>query len=118
MYNGVGIQTARGSGTSGHVSRNLGALRPMRYDVKKLKEQREKQSTPREADPGIVHHNALRQIEVQLVTLRDKLEDQYVFFSNITHYFLEAYQMMQSNRRFLHVEKSFAKALTRHLSYQ
>ena len=75
MYNGVGVQTARGTGTSGHVSRNLGALRPVRYEVKKMKEQREKQSAAREADPGIVHHNALRQIEVQLVGLRDQLEE-------------------------------------------
>lgn len=27
MYNGIGLQTARGSGTNGYVQRNLGALR-------------------------------------------------------------------------------------------
>lgn len=29
MYNGIGLQTARGSGTSGHIQKNLS------YDVKK-----------------------------------------------------------------------------------
>ena len=27
MYNGIGLQSARGSGTSGHIVRNLGALK-------------------------------------------------------------------------------------------
>jgi len=78
MYNGVGVKTARGTGTSGHVSRNLGSLRPVRHDVRKLKEFRERESQVREPDPAILHHNALRQIEVQLLELRDKLEDEYV----------------------------------------
>lgn len=30
MYNGIGLQTARGSGTSGHVQKNVS------YNVKKL----------------------------------------------------------------------------------
>ena len=78
MYNGVGVQTARGTGTSGHVTKNLSALRPVRFDVKGMKEMREKQAVIREADPGIVHHNSLRQIEVELLELRDQLEDAYV----------------------------------------
>ena len=28
MYNGVGLQTARGSGTSGYVQKNLSYLQP------------------------------------------------------------------------------------------
>lgn len=27
MYNGIGLQTARGSGTNGYVQKNLGAIR-------------------------------------------------------------------------------------------
>lgn len=76
MYNGVGVRTARGTGTSGHVSRNAGALRPRRDDIRRLKEMRERQTVTREVDPGILHHNALREIEVQLVELRERLEDE------------------------------------------
>lgn len=78
MYNGVGVQTARGTGTSGHVQKNLGSLRPLRHDVRKLKELRDKQPILREADPGIVHHNELRKIEVQLLEMREQWEDEYV----------------------------------------
>jgi serine/arginine repetitive matrix protein 2 len=78
MYNGVGVQTARGTGTSGHVSRNFGSLKPLRNDVRTLKEIREKESRPRETDPAILQHNALRQVEVQLLQYRDELEDEYV----------------------------------------
>ncbi len=78
MYSGVGIGTARGSGTSGYVQRNLGAMRPVRADTRFLKENYEKPLATREIDPGIVHHNALREIEVQLVQLQDQLEDEYV----------------------------------------
>lgn len=49
----------------------------MRHDVRRMKEYRETQVLPREADPGIVHHSALRQIEVQLVELSDQLEEEY-----------------------------------------
>ena len=76
MYNGVGVRTARGTGTSGHVSRNAGALRPRRDDIRRLKEIREKQTVSREVDPGIIHHNALREIEVRLVELSEKLEEE------------------------------------------
>jgi hypothetical protein len=79
MYSGVGIKTAKGSGTSGYVQRNMSALRPTRNDSRWLKEQTEKAPASRDIDPGIVHHNALREIEVQLVSLRDQLEDEYVY---------------------------------------
>ena len=78
MYNGIGVQTARGTGTSGHVTKSLGALKPVRHDVARMKETREKKSTKKEADPGIVYHNSLRNIEVVLCSLRDELEDEYV----------------------------------------
>lgn len=77
MYNGVGVKTARGTGTSGHVMKSLGTLRPERGDVRKIKEARERYVAPREADPGIVYHNELRKIEVILCELRDDLEDTY-----------------------------------------
>lgn len=90
MYNGVGVQTARGTGTSGHVRKNLGSLRPLRHDVRRLKELRDKQPILREADPGIVHHNELRKIEVQLLKMRELWENEYVLVSSLAYCLLEA----------------------------
>lgn len=75
MYNGIGVQTARGTGTSGHVMKNIGTLKPMRYDVKKMKEKKESESMLRVADPGILYHNELRRIEIVLAEYRESLED-------------------------------------------
>jgi hypothetical protein len=83
MYNGVGVRTARGTGTSGHVSRNVGALRPRRDDIRRLKELREHQGAPRDIDPAIIQHNALRRIEVELVQFRDQLEDDGISESEV-----------------------------------
>ena len=33
MYNGIGLQTARGSGTNGYVQKNLGAIRHHKDNV-------------------------------------------------------------------------------------
>lgn len=83
MYNGVGVRTARGTGTSGHVARNAGALRARRDDIRRLKELREREVVPREVDPTILHHNALRQIEVELVLFREQLEEDGVSESEL-----------------------------------
>lgn len=83
MYNGVGVRTARGTGTSGHVSRNAGALRPRRDDIRRLKELREQQTVPRDVDPALIQHNALRQIEVELVQFRDQLEEDGISESEV-----------------------------------
>lgn len=78
MYNGIGVQTARGTGTSGHVMKNIGSLRPSRHDVAKLKSQTETgEPSRREVDPGILIHAGLRKIELELVNLRDLLEEEY-----------------------------------------
>ncbi len=81
MYNGIGVQTARGTGTSGHVMKSLGSIRPHRDDVRRMKDRAQKKSAPKEADPGILYHNALRKVEVALSNLRDELEEQYVTYS-------------------------------------
>ena len=78
MYNGVGVQTARSTGTSGHVVKSLGQLQPRRNDVGRMKEQKERISARREEDPDITLHNALRKIEVKLAEYREQLEDEYV----------------------------------------
>jgi len=80
MYNGIGVQTARGTGTSGHVTKNLGSVRHIRQFHRKAEGGNEMRAVSKDADPGIILHNALRTIEVSLIKLRDKLEEEYVSF--------------------------------------
>jgi serine/arginine repetitive matrix protein 2 len=85
MYNGVGVQTARSTGTSGHVVKSLGQLQPRRIDIARAKERKGMIPVRREEDPDISLHNALRKIEVTLAEYREELEDEYVliFFPRV-----------------------------------
>lgn len=76
MSDNVGLSTPRGSGTSGYVQRNLGALKPRDYGnpyPKDLDSLRHKQRQP---DKGILEHDRKREIEVKVFDLRDKLEEE------------------------------------------
>ncbi|KAL8991810.1 MAG: hypothetical protein Q9188_007693, partial [Gyalolechia gomerana] len=74
MSSNVGLSTPRGSGTSGYVQRNLSNLRPREtftpYPAS-LPAHRQRQP-----NAEILEHDRLRQIEVQVYDLRDKLEDE------------------------------------------
>ena len=79
MYNGIGLQTPRGSGTNGYVQRNLSFLRKHRErvtyntseDMAKLDNMLVKQP-----NKDILDHNKKRKIEVRCMELRDKMEEQ------------------------------------------
>ena len=78
MYNGVGLLTPRGSGTSGYVQGNKFNLRggaPMRMmpgqSVSDM--QGPKQTQP---DKGILEHKAKREIELAVAQEQAKLEDE------------------------------------------
>ena len=76
MYNGIGLSTARGSGTNGYVTRNLGALRPQK---KRWNDSVSNDMKPRaQSMPSkeILAHNAKRAIEVEVMKLRIRLEDE------------------------------------------
>ncbi|EER04278.1 Pre-mRNA-splicing factor cwc-21, putative [Perkinsus marinus ATCC 50983] len=74
MYNGIGLQTARGSGTSGYVQRNKSYLRPQRTDIKPFREaEAAAPPKPKKADPELIYHNQKREIEVKLLDLQDTL---------------------------------------------
>ena len=67
MYNGVGLQTARGSGTSGYVERSLAYAQKKRsekYDyVEQLKKMRENPlPPPKPANQAILDHEAKRRM--------------------------------------------------------
>lgn len=73
MYNGIGLQTARGSGTNGYVQKNLSHLRPRDPWPRPM----EPETKPRVAAPdaGILDHERRRKIELQCLELQDELEE-------------------------------------------
>ncbi len=68
MYNGIGLQTARGSGTNGYVQRNLGFVRQHKDRVDyRTEEQIQKAEAflRREPNAGILDHERKRKLEVR-----------------------------------------------------
>ncbi|KAK3269630.1 hypothetical protein CYMTET_21938 [Cymbomonas tetramitiformis] len=78
MYNGVGIHSARGSGSSGYVQSNKFHLLPHRRRHKELQDLKEVMadtSMNRQPNKDILEHSRKRAIEVELMKLRADLED-------------------------------------------
>jgi hypothetical protein len=79
MSSNVGLTTPRGSGTSGYVQRNLSALKPRQHHTAgqpyppRSSEPLHRQRQP---DQAILKHEREREVEVQVLELRDKLEDE------------------------------------------
>ncbi|OAP56634.1 hypothetical protein AYL99_08746 [Fonsecaea erecta] len=79
MSSNVGLSTPRGSGTSGYVQRNLSLLKPRAvgvgapYSLDSSARQQAPQT--RKPDQEILDHDRLRAIEVKVLELREKLED-------------------------------------------
>lgn len=80
MYNGIGLVTPRGSGTNGHVQRNVAFVRPGKKDnvnyrteddLAKLDAQ-----SNRQPNQGILDHERKRKIEVKCAELEEVLESQ------------------------------------------
>ncbi|KAL2412745.1 hypothetical protein ABEF95_003021 [Exophiala dermatitidis] len=80
MSSNVGLSTPRGSGTSGYVQRNLSLLKPrdagvgMPYSL----DSSARPPKTRKPDQEILNHDRLREIEVKVLELREKLEDEEV----------------------------------------
>lgn len=90
-YNGIGLPTPRGTGTSGYVQRNMSALNPTmqsrrgvyggRQEMEGKNQHRESQFhrsnyVERKVDSAILEHEQKRAIEVECMVLRDELEEQ------------------------------------------
>lgn len=90
-YNGIGLQTARGSGTSGHVQKNLAGSKDgeavtgmghhRRRELEREHEQRKQELKARESNKSVVRaeideHNRKREIDIKCMELRDSLEDE------------------------------------------
>jgi serine/arginine repetitive matrix protein 2 len=80
MYNGIGLNTARGSGTNGYVVRNLSAIpRGRREPVKQfqdIEEEHKDRFRERKPNEEILLHERKRQVELQCLTLRLALEEE------------------------------------------
>lgn len=78
MYNGIGLSTARGSGTNGYVQRNWAIVRPKEKTKYKTEEELEKSdaSVNKQPNKEILDHERKRKIEVRCEELRQALEDQ------------------------------------------
>lgn len=79
MYNGIGLTTARGSGTSGYVQKNLSSINKSRQKVDYRTEediQRMEAALNRPPNKEILEHQKKRQVEVKCVKEREQLEGQ------------------------------------------
>ena len=79
MSDNVGLSTPRGSGTSGYVQRNLAHMRPRDraapYPPSGRDGDPELRHRQRQPDRGILEHDRKREVEVEVLELRDQLED-------------------------------------------
>ncbi|OAL01566.1 cwf21-domain-containing protein [Phaeosphaeriaceae sp. SRC1lsM3a] len=75
MADNVGLTTPRGSGTSGYVQKNRSLLRPRDKVAPYPKDWEHAKHRPRQPDAQILEHEAKREIEVKVLELRDKLEE-------------------------------------------
>lgn len=87
-YNGIGLSTARGSGTSGFIQSNSasrGVYRSGKYEHRREEEEKARYNesklrltsvSDRNIDSDLVEHEKKRKIEVKVLELQVELEDQ------------------------------------------
>ena len=78
MYNGIGLNTARGSGTSGYVQKNLAFVRPktVMNNYKEILQKFKENPTPtkKRANQEIIEHEMKHKIEVELFNYAEELK--------------------------------------------
>ncbi|CAI9118487.1 OLC1v1020065C1 [Oldenlandia corymbosa var. corymbosa] len=78
MYNGIGLQTSRGSGTTGHIQTNKFSVKPKPNRAAAAADPSPSiidHVTAREPNKEILEHDRQRQIELKLLILEEKLVD-------------------------------------------
>lgn len=77
MYNGIGLQTPRGSGTNGYIQSNKFFVKPRqppaRFDAASGSEP---EGAVRKPNKDILEHDRKRQIQLKLLILEETLADQ------------------------------------------
>lgn len=83
MYNGIGLQTARGSATSGYVTKNRGYVPPRRVRQETAlvsghggPQDTFKAAVLAKANQEILEHKRKRQIEAQVYEMEERMRDQ------------------------------------------
>lgn len=80
MYNGVGLPTPRGSGTSGYVQKNLAYVNKTSSKIQFQKEleilKANPPKPPKKPNKEILQHEQKRLIEIQLIALKKALESE------------------------------------------
>ena len=78
MYNGIGLNTPRGSGTSGYVQKNLAFVRPknMTNNYKEILQKFKEDPTPtkKRANQDIIEHEMKHKIEVEIFNYAEELK--------------------------------------------
>ncbi|GBP40947.1 hypothetical protein EVAR_26028_1 [Eumeta japonica] len=112
MYNGIGLQTPRGSGTNGYVQKNWATVRMPKDRVNyRTEEEIAKLDSASNKPPNreILDHERKRKIEVKCTELEDSLEEQgaslmleaQVHPSHLLHLLVLSPQCFSLNPKFL-----------------
>lgn len=83
MYNGIGLATARGSGTNGYVQRNWAAIRKVKDQTScKTEEELAKidSAANRQPNQELLDHDRKRKVELKCIELEQSLEDQGLLY--------------------------------------
>lgn len=75
MYNGIGLQTPRGSGTNGHVQRNWAVIRKTKEKDSYKAHEEKVDSASKQPNKEILDHDRKRKIEIKCTELSDILEE-------------------------------------------
>lgn len=79
MYNNIGLQTARGSGTNGYVQRNLSQVRMRKENVNYRNDEdlaRLEQINSKKPNKEILEHERKRNIELKCLELEEMMDEQ------------------------------------------
>ncbi|KAM1200714.1 hypothetical protein ACFX2I_016959 [Malus domestica] len=76
MYNGIGLQTPRGSGTNGYIQTNNFSIKSRTGKVADSSRGFGTGAVTKKPNRDILEHDRKRHIELKLVVLEDKLIDQ------------------------------------------
>ena len=79
MYNGIGLQTARGSGTNGYVQRNVALVRNFKDRIDyKSEEELKKLDAQINKGPNkeILDHERKRKVELKCMEMQELMEEQ------------------------------------------
>lgn len=76
MYNGIGLRTARGTGTNGYVQKNLSFIKPKQQNKSgsTVYSDEIKVKPPKKPREEVLLHNNRRKVENELLEYKEELE--------------------------------------------